>query len=225
MIKDRIIQLIEFKGIAKESFYKKIGMTSASFRGKAKDTPINSNAIENILSIIPDTDLYWLISGKGNKVRTSHPILEKADWILPNEIARFKSSQFSDEALARVGYRIFIICETYNLEMHELGTLVGDANIPQYIAGMLPVPEATLDLILSAYPDISEKWLYTSLGPLKKQKDDLILKDYISTQKQLIEYKENEINQLKEVISELKKEKESSVYPTKVAESREKLKK
>lgn len=65
MIKQRIVQLIENKKIAKEIFYKKIGMTSASFRGSAKETPINSNAIENILSEIPDVNLYWLITGKG----------------------------------------------------------------------------------------------------------------------------------------------------------------
>ena len=37
-IKRRIIEFIEKEGIAKESFYKKIGMTSASFRGTAKNT-------------------------------------------------------------------------------------------------------------------------------------------------------------------------------------------
>ena len=65
MIKQRIIQLIENKKIAKEVFYKKIGMTSVSFRGAVKETPINSNAIENILSEISDVNLYWLITGKG----------------------------------------------------------------------------------------------------------------------------------------------------------------
>jgi hypothetical protein len=49
MIKDRIIQILEKKRISKEKFFVKIGMTSANFRGNAKKTPINSNAIENIL--------------------------------------------------------------------------------------------------------------------------------------------------------------------------------
>lgn len=65
MIKERIIQVIEYKGIPKEEFYVKIGMTSASFRGNAKNTPLNSNAIENILSEIPDLNPMWLITGKG----------------------------------------------------------------------------------------------------------------------------------------------------------------
>ncbi len=69
MIKDRIIQLLEFKGIAKESFYLKIGMTSASFRGKAKETPLNSNAIANILSEVPDVNIGWLLTGNGKMLK------------------------------------------------------------------------------------------------------------------------------------------------------------
>jgi hypothetical protein len=64
-IKERIIYLLEYKGIAKEEFYTKIGMTSASFRGNAKKTPLNSNAIENILAVIPDLNSNWLLTGKG----------------------------------------------------------------------------------------------------------------------------------------------------------------
>lgn len=69
MIKDRIIQVLEKKGIAKENFYIQIGMTSASFRGNARKTPLNSTAIENILSIIPDLNPDWLLTGKGSMFR------------------------------------------------------------------------------------------------------------------------------------------------------------
>lgn len=69
MIKERILQFIEYKGVTKERFYEKIGMTSANFRGKAKETPINSTAIENILSEYPDLNLEWLITGKGQMVK------------------------------------------------------------------------------------------------------------------------------------------------------------
>ena len=75
MIKERIIQLIEYKNIPKESFYVKIGMTSASFRGKAKNSPLNSTAIENILSEIPDVNLQWLLTGEGEMMRSEVNIL------------------------------------------------------------------------------------------------------------------------------------------------------
>lgn len=69
MIKERIIKLIEYKGIPKEEFYVKIGMTSASFRGNARNTPLNSNAIENILSEIPDVNSEWLLTGNGEMLK------------------------------------------------------------------------------------------------------------------------------------------------------------
>jgi len=62
-IKDRVVQIAESQDISKESFFKSIGMTSASFRGKAKETPLNSNAIVNIITEYPEVDLYWLLSG------------------------------------------------------------------------------------------------------------------------------------------------------------------
>ncbi len=64
-IKVRIIQVLEIMHVPKEEFYKKIGMTSANFRGKAKNTPLNSDAIANVLSVLPDLDARWLITGEG----------------------------------------------------------------------------------------------------------------------------------------------------------------
>jgi predicted RNase H-like nuclease (RuvC/YqgF family) len=79
MIKDRIIQIIEYKKISKEIFFTKIGMTSANFRGKAKETPINSTAIENILSEIPDVNPEWLLTGKGKMLRGEGEVLPKKE--------------------------------------------------------------------------------------------------------------------------------------------------
>ncbi|MDG2194936.1 MAG: hypothetical protein P8K77_08870 [Polaribacter sp.] len=67
-IKDRVVEVAEKQDISKEDFFKSIGMTSASFRGKAKETPLNSNAIVNIITKYPDTDLYWLLRGSAKKV-------------------------------------------------------------------------------------------------------------------------------------------------------------
>lgn len=44
-------------------------MTSGSFRGKAKETPINSTAIENILSEIKDLSPEWLLTGNGEMLK------------------------------------------------------------------------------------------------------------------------------------------------------------
>jgi len=66
-IKDRVVQVAEKQPISKEEFFRVIGMTSASFRGKAKETPLNSNAIVNIITNFPEVDLYWLLSGFDKK--------------------------------------------------------------------------------------------------------------------------------------------------------------
>ena len=62
-IKDRILYLAEIKGFGKKNFCEKIGMSYGSFTGQAKNTPLNSNAIANILCIVPDVNLHWLLTG------------------------------------------------------------------------------------------------------------------------------------------------------------------
>lgn len=74
MIKDRVIQLLEYKGIAKEDFFRKIGMTSANFRGNARKTPLNSTAIANIISEIPEANSDWLLTGVGDMFKMSRPV-------------------------------------------------------------------------------------------------------------------------------------------------------
>jgi hypothetical protein len=65
MIKERILQIIETKGVTKEKFFREIGMTSANFRGRALKTPLNSTTIKNIFAIYPDISADWLLTGKG----------------------------------------------------------------------------------------------------------------------------------------------------------------
>ena len=80
-IKDRVVLIAEKQDISKEDFFKSIGMTSANFRGKAKETPLNSNAIVNIITKYPETDLYWLLRGstKNEANNGAHLIEEPND--------------------------------------------------------------------------------------------------------------------------------------------------
>lgn len=71
MIKDRILKISDYSGLTKELFFSKIGMTTANFRGKAKETPINSTAIENILSVFPEINPEWLITGNGPMLKNT----------------------------------------------------------------------------------------------------------------------------------------------------------
>ena len=64
-IKERILQLSDIKEDSKESFFTKIGVTYGNFKGSAKKRPINSNVLENILTIYPDINSKWLLMGHG----------------------------------------------------------------------------------------------------------------------------------------------------------------
>ena len=69
--------IAERKGLSKKPFIESLGMTYGNFTGKAKLTPLNSDAISNILSMFPDIDPTWLITGKGEMLKgdvtTSEP--------------------------------------------------------------------------------------------------------------------------------------------------------
>ncbi|MGQ1929031.1 transcriptional regulator [Ornithobacterium rhinotracheale] len=68
-IKERILYLLDMKGVAKSTFFPKIGMTYGNFTGKSKETPLNSDAIGNILSEFPDLNPEWLLTGKGEMLK------------------------------------------------------------------------------------------------------------------------------------------------------------
>lgn len=63
-IKERVLQIAEKQSMTKEKFFASIGMKSASFRGNAKDTGLNSKTIAKIIAMYPEVDLYWLVTGE-----------------------------------------------------------------------------------------------------------------------------------------------------------------
>lgn len=63
-IKERVVQFAKKQSISQERFFHSIGMTSANFRGKAKESPLNSNAIANIITKYPSIDIHWLLLGE-----------------------------------------------------------------------------------------------------------------------------------------------------------------
>ena len=65
-IKERVLQIARLKGIPYELFCSKLGMTYGNFKGKAKNTPLNSDALAKILSNYRDVDAEWLILGIGD---------------------------------------------------------------------------------------------------------------------------------------------------------------
>lgn len=67
------MQIIEVKRAPKERTFKEIGVTSANFRSKAKETPVNSNVIANLYALFPDVSLEWLIAEEGQMFKQPAP--------------------------------------------------------------------------------------------------------------------------------------------------------
>lgn len=68
-IKERIIYFVENQRIKKVDFFSKIGVTSANFRGNQLKSSLSSTSIERIITLYPEVNLYWLLTGKGEMLR------------------------------------------------------------------------------------------------------------------------------------------------------------
>lgn len=139
-IKERILQITDFKGIAKEHFFEQIGMTYGSFKGKQKETSLNSDAIDKILSIYSDIDANWLLTGKGDMLK-SNSIL-KADLkpetehkpipLVPvNAVAGFGSGEFTVMEYDIIQY--YNVPEFKNADF--LIPVTGSSMQPKYFGG------------------------------------------------------------------------------------------
>lgn len=69
-IKERILQIVESKGVKRVDFCREIGISTANLRGSAKNTAVNSDTVANILSLYQDISPDWLISGQGEMLRS-----------------------------------------------------------------------------------------------------------------------------------------------------------
>lgn len=83
-IKERVIFFAKTNGFSIEPFLLSIGMTYGSFKGKAKEGTLNSEAIAKILTNHPTINLEWLLTGNGEPLKKS-----KTD-ILNSEKTTFK---------------------------------------------------------------------------------------------------------------------------------------
>ncbi len=94
-IKERVAQIAKESPFSQEKFYRMIGMTSANFRGKAKETPLNSNAIAKIITQFTYVDVFWLLLGEEGerfkKNSQSDTSCEEKD-----EMIRMLKSQIAD---------------------------------------------------------------------------------------------------------------------------------
>lgn len=139
-IKDRVLQLAELLGLGKKKFCEDIGMTYSNFTGKAKETPLNSTAIANILSIVPNVNIEWLITGNGDILRsdTDTPIAT-AELAVVGGIPLIPIEAMAGVLSGNSAQVMEQECEHYNIPMFKgaefLIRISGDSMQPKYYSG------------------------------------------------------------------------------------------
>ena len=87
-IKERIRYIADYKNIKKEVFFNQLGMSSANFRGDNLHRPINSNTLEKLVTLFPDINPVWVLTGKGNVlIAESNKVQEPNINYLPSSAA------------------------------------------------------------------------------------------------------------------------------------------
>lgn len=86
-IKERLLYFAKNQSIGIENFLENIGMTYGSFKGKAKEGSLNSNAIAEIYTKYPSINIDWLLTGTGSMLKRD--VLDKGSdsigWSIPKE--------------------------------------------------------------------------------------------------------------------------------------------
>lgn len=93
-VKERILQLLEYKGIAKENFFEKIGVSYGNFKGKSKISSPSTDVIEKISANIPDVNLAWLITGKGKMTSSDYDIYINSSLEVANIVEKYGDNNF-----------------------------------------------------------------------------------------------------------------------------------
>lgn len=67
IIKERILQYLDYKRIKKNKFYTLTGIANGTLD---KNSGLSSDSIEKIVKVFPEINLRWLITGDGNMLLT-----------------------------------------------------------------------------------------------------------------------------------------------------------
>lgn len=80
-IKDRVLQISDYKAIKKEIFFEEMGLNYGNFKGKAKESSLSTDTLAIILSKHPDINVDWLLFEKGEMLKKSLEYQQENDLI------------------------------------------------------------------------------------------------------------------------------------------------
>ena len=73
-IKENILLFIENQRIVKEEFYNKTDIAASNFKGKGLKSEIGGDKIVKILSVYPEINPTWLLTGQGSMLLEESPV-------------------------------------------------------------------------------------------------------------------------------------------------------
>ena len=141
-IKERVLYLSDFYKIKKEFFFKELGLSYANFKGIQKKSALNSDAIDIILSKYKNISARWLLTGKGEILRSDKPQEQLPSAYKSHEgyplvsisaIAGFGSAEFA------IGDRdvkdLYVIPKFKDRKIDFMIEITGSSMYPKYNSG------------------------------------------------------------------------------------------
>lgn len=89
------MQYAKNKGFTYEDFLSSVDLKYSNFKGKQKESGINSSSIERIVSVYPDIDLYWLFTGEIKKQKTEINLADENELIYKTK-SMYKEKYYSE---------------------------------------------------------------------------------------------------------------------------------
>jgi hypothetical protein len=111
-IKERLLYFAKNQSIGIENFLENIGMTYGSFKGKAKEGSLNSNALVEIYTKYPEINIEWLLTGTGNMLNENLNLVREPEesYNLPDDDVMYIDESREPEVFynERTGNKYFI---------------------------------------------------------------------------------------------------------------------
>lgn len=156
MILNRLKQYIDYRGISVAAFEKSIGMANASYRNSLKNNgTIGCDKLERILSVYPDLDSGWLITGKGSMLKIS------SEFPVDNHTY---SNTDSMKIIDRI--KAYIKVKGLTNASFEKKCSLSSGYIGKQVKRNADMGESILFRILEQCSDLSKEWLFFGEGDM-----------------------------------------------------------
>lgn len=154
MILSRIKEYIDIKGISIAAFEKSIGAANASISKPIKNGgSIGSDKLENILSVYPDINPTWLMTGKGYMLNNPELHNKNVSQDVPQNVHSLPYNDINiDQALSKVDHvdikfpDLLDNEEPTSVPFYDLPVSAGSLGVLDFASSEIPAPKGYVQL-------------------------------------------------------------------------------